>query len=142
LVQFQVQKLQCQQALQALRQAYLAQPNLVDSNNPIFQQYNTIIDGLNVKIAGEAQNLELNQQLLTLMLAQRLQPGEQQHQLGSLLNMHDLINSQSSQPQQPRGQLRIDQMFSSVPNRSTLSGTGNPNNSTYPTVQPKEEPRQ
>ena len=109
MVQFQVQKLQCQQALQALRQAYLAQPNLVDSNNPIFQQYNTIIDGLNVKIAGEAQNvsffflkksngkikLELNQQLLTLMLAQRLQPGEQQQQLGSLLNMHDLINSQS-----------------------------------------------
>ena len=57
LVQLQVQKLQCQQALQALRQAYLAQPNLVDTNNPIFQQYNTIIDGLNVKIAGEAQNV-------------------------------------------------------------------------------------
>ena len=60
LVQLQVQKLQCQQALQALRQAYLAQPNLVDTNNPIFQQYNTIIDGLNVKIAGEAQNVSNN----------------------------------------------------------------------------------
>jgi len=142
LVQLQVQKLQCQQALQALRQAYLAQPNLVDTNNPIFQQYNTIIDGLNVKIAGEAQNLELNQQLLTLTLAQRLQPGDQQQQaaqLGSLLNMHELINAQSSQPTQPRGQLRIDQMFSTVPNRSTLSGTGTTNVNS--TVQPKEEPR-
>lgn len=129
-----------------MRQAYLAQPNLVDTNNPIFQQYNTIIDGLNVKIAGEAQNLELNQQLLTLMLAQRLQPGDQQQQaaqLGSLLNMHELINAQSSQqPTQPRGQLRIDQMFSSVPNRSTLSGTGTTNhNVNHSTVQPKEEPR-
>ena len=81
------------------------------------------------------------------MLAQRLQPGaDSTNQLASLLNPQ--LNSQSvsfqittlykiqAPTQTQRGQLRIDQMFSSVPNRSTLSGTGN--NST---VQPKEEPK-
>jgi len=131
LVQFQVQKLQCQHGLQTLRQAYLGNPALADT----FQQYNQLIEGLNVKIARETQMLEVNQQLLTLMLAQRLQPGaDSTNQLASLLNPQ--LNSQSASSQPQRGQLRIDQMFSSVPNRSTLSGTGNSS-----TVQPKEEPK-
>ena len=42
---------------------------------------------------------------------------------------------QQSAPVQPRGQLRIDQLFSTVPNRSTLSGSSQNN------LKPKEEPR-
>jgi hypothetical protein len=37
---------------------------------------------------------------------------------------------------QPRGQLRIDQLFSTVPNRNSLSGTSHVTN-----LKPKEEPR-
>ena len=155
LIQQQIQKFNLQQQLHLLQQAYLANPSSITGNpGDLFQQFNTIIEQCNAKIVAETQSLEVNQQLVRLMKTRRLLQGNQAAAAATtplnseLLNMHEMLNAQPNtstaaqaaglqqQQQQPqRGQLRIDQLFTPVTNRSTLSGTSNSQ------VQPKEEPK-
>jgi hypothetical protein len=162
LVQQQVQKLQIQQTIQTLQQTqYL-------SNPAIFRDYSNLVDQLNVQIAQEAQKLEVYQTLLAQQVTRQLQTAAGASAMTSTSTSStsatpasttasmfgsNLFNSELFAPQlasQPNSafqnpnlggnsrQLRIDQMFQTAPNRSTLSGTSQSTNLT----QPKEEPGQ
>lgn len=150
MVQQQVQKLQIQQTIQTLQQTYLSNPAL-------FRDYSQFVEQLNAQIAAEAQKLELYQSLYQSSIAQQFArqiANAQQVSTPSsvsgnnpsvfnsnLFNNPDLFaphlaqSSLQSQNQSGSRQLRIDQLFSAAPNRSTLSGTSQLN-----LTQPKEEP--
>lgn len=150
-----MQQLQLQQTIQALQQSYL-------SNSTLCRDYNQLIEQLNVNITTEARKLELYQQLLiqalqgnqSLTSTATESPGV--FSSSNMFNMQDALlatqlaaaqavsgspatsqlpSTNPSTSAQPRGQLRIDQLFTTVPNRSTLSGTSQSN------LKPKEEPR-
>jgi len=162
LVQQQVQKLQIQQTIQTLQQTqYL-------SNPAIFRDYSNLVDQLNVQIAQEAQKLEVYQTLLAQQVTRQLQTAAGASAMTSTSTSStsatpasttasmfgsNLFNSELFAPQLASQsnsafqnpnlggnsrQLRIDQMFQTAPNRSTLSGTSQSTNLT----QPKEEPGQ
>lgn len=162
MVQQQVQKLQIQQTIQTLQQTqYL-------SNPAIFRDYSNLVDQLNVQIAQEAQKLEVYQTLLAQQVTRQLQTAAGASAMTSTSTSStsatpasttasmfgsNLFNSELFAPQLASQsnsafqnpnlggnsrQLRIDQMFQTAPNRSTLSGTSQSTNLT----QPKEEPGQ